>query len=702
MSGKNILLDAALAYASKGWRVFPCGINKKPLLQDWPNKASSDPAQIRTWWAEHPEASIGLACGPDSGVWVLDVDSPNTLKPNRPDGFKSILQLEEQHGPLPRTLSQSTGGGGAQIFWRWNRRDIHNSAGKIAPGIDVRGSGGYAILPPSGHPSGGVYRWENNLEPVEAPAWLLDLVCSKEKATEQPPAPPVHTGEGTPYGRKALAEELSTLSRAVEGERNDVLNRCSFSLAQLVAGGELPEDEVRTKLYDMARAIGLNYQESIKTIQSGFNEGMKSPRSGDNRQPSSGTSIEEVGSTKPLEWPDPLPLPDDLLPVKPLEPDMLPDPLRGWIMDIADRMQIPSDFSAAAAIVALGSIIGRACAVHPKRRDDWIVVPNLWGGVVGRPSLMKSPAVTEALKPLARLEAEAREEYETASRSFDLDAQVHKLNQGVLGEAIKKALKKGDDTEVERLKLQMRELHEDAPTRRRYQTQDATVEKIGELLNQNPRGILVNRDELIGFFRNLEREGREGDRAFYLEAWNGTRGFAYDRIGRGTLDVPALCISVFGTITPGPLLNYVYQAIKGGKGDDGLLQRFQVLVWPDAPAEWRNVDRVPDTDSKARVWEIFKALGEKEIPGVVTDKGSEIPTLRFSPGGQEIFDAWRDELEKRLRGDHGLHPAMESHLVKYRSLMPSLALIFHLVDVVDGAATEHVSDVAAAMAADWC
>ena len=434
-----------------------------------------------------------------------------------------------------------------------------------------------------------------------------------------------------------------------------------------------------------------------------FMLGATGQQAGKSPKPMTSTPAVEAQQSKSLEeWPEPLPLPDNLPSVKALESEMIPDPLRVWLMDIADRMQIPPDFSAAAAIVALGSIIGRGCGIHPKRHDDWIVVPNLWGGVVGRPSLMKSPAVTEALKPLARLEAEAREQYETASRSFELDAQVHKLSQGVLSESMKKALKKGDDAEVKRLKLQMQELHEDAPTRRRYQTQDATVEKIGELLNQNPRGILVSRDELIGWLRTLERDGREGDRAFYLEAWNGTRGFTYDRIGRGTLDVQAVCISIFGTITPGPLSSYVYQATRGGKGDDGLLQRFQVFVWPDASTEWKNVDRFPDTKGKARAWKVFKDLSENEIPGESIEDGAEIPALRFSPGGQEIFDAWRDELETRLRGDHGLHPAIESHLTKYRSLMPSLALIFHLVDVAADGATGPVSKVSTAMAADWC
>lgn len=336
-------------------------------------------------------------------------------------------------------------------------------------------------------------------------------------------------------------------------------------------------------------------------------------------------NIEEID-----HCPEPIPLPDGLPPVKPLHPEMIPLPLCGWLMDIADRMQIPPDFSAAAAIVALGSIIGRGCGIHPKRHDDWLVVPNLWGAVVGRPSLMKTPAVSEAHRHLVRLESEAREAYLNATQEFEIDREIQKVTRSAINDDIKKAVKNGRSEKIEEAREKLQALAIDEPKRQRFQTQDGTVEKIGELLNENPRGLLVNRDELIGWFRSLDRDGREGDRAFYLEAWNGNRGFTYDRIGRGTMDIAALCISIFGAITPGPLSSYVYQANRGGNGDDGLLQRFQVFVWPDAPAEWKNVDRFPDTVEKNRAWEIHKALSG-DIPGAVMEEGTAIPALRFSP-----------------------------------------------------------------------
>ena len=105
----------------------------------------------------------------------------------------------------------------------------------------------------------------------------------------------------------------------------------------------------------------------------------------------------------------------------------------------------------------------------------------------------------------------------------------------------------------------------------------------------------------------MDRPGHENDRAFYCEAWNGTGAYTYDRIGRGTLHIRAACLSVLGGIQPGPLERYL-RAVFAGRGDDGLLQRFQLAVWPDGGGPWRNVDRWPNSEARTRVTEVFQRL----------------------------------------------------------------------------------------------
>ena len=408
-------------------------------------------------------------------------------------------------------------------------------------------------------------------------------------------------------------------------------------------------------------------------------------------------------------WEEPVPLPKGLPPVNKLDPAMLPNPLRGWIRDISERMQIPLDFPAVGAVVVAGSLIGRKIGIHPKRYDDWLVVPNLWGAVVGRPSLLKSPALAEVMKPLSRLIAEAYKRHEEDLQEYEAEAVAAEAMKATLKDEAKKAAKESRKT-GERVKLdeviaeQKNIEPPEAPTVRRYKTEDATAEKISELLLQNPEGILVHRDEFSGWLRNLDKQGREGDRAFYLESWNGTGSFDVDRIGRGSLHIPALCISILGGIQPGPLSSYVWASTQGKVGDDGLLQRFQLLVWPDNLKEWRNVDRWPDIPAKSRAYEVFKkldALAAKQF-GATAEEDDDISAVRFTSEAQEAFDEWREELETTLRGEE-LIPALEAHLAKYRSLMPSLALLFQLVDFVDGTGTGGAVGLEATLrAAAWC
>jgi uncharacterized protein DUF3987 len=243
----------------------------------------------------------------------------------------------------------------------------------------------------------------------------------------------------------------------------------------------------------------------------------------------------------------------------------------------------------------------------------------------------------------------------------------------------------------------------ETPIWRRYRTNDTTVEKLGELLKENPHGLLIFRDELIGFLAALDREDRKSDRGFYLEAWNGYGSFLYDRIGCGTVLIENCCVSILGGIQPAKLLAYLHQAMDP-IGNDGLLQRFQLLVYPDEPRSWELVDRCPDKAAKDRAFDVLKGLAETDFTnhGALLDEYTPCPYFQFEPKAQKVFDGWLGELEARVRGQTDDHPLLVEHLGKYRSLMPSPALIFHLIAVADGKAFGAVSLRAAEQAAAWC
>lgn len=202
--------------------------------------------------------------------------------------------------------------------------------------------------------------------------------------------------------------------------------------------------------------------------------------------------------------------------------------------------------------------------------------------------------------------------------------------------------------------------------------------------------VILVRDELIGFLKSLDMESQQAARAFYLEAWDGNGSYESDRIGRGNTRVQAVCLSLVGTCQPGPLGEYLSQAVRGGVGDDGLMQRFQLAVWPDDFGPWVNIDRFPDSNARNRAFAVFDRLDQidAEAIGASSDAfdDSGIPYLRFDDAAYERFVEWMTERENHLRSG-AESPAIESHLTKYRSLIPSIALVCHLVDGGTGAVT---------------
>lgn len=381
-------------------------------------------------------------------------------------------------------------------------------------------------------------------------------------------------------------------------------------------------------------------------------------------------------------WPDPLPLRDALPAVEPFDFALLPDSLRPWIQDIADRVQCPPDFPAIGAMISLAAVVGRKIGIRPKRQDDWLEVPNLWGAIIGRPGVMKSPALRASMQPLARLEATARKDYERAFVDWQRGQELHKLKREGAKAIIVKAYKDGKNVGTDALPG---DFAEDQPQARRYVVNDCSVEALGEILRGNPNGTLAYRDELIGLLKSLDKEGNEGARGFFLSAWSGTDAYTFDRIGRGlNLRIEACCLSLLGSIQPAVIGGYLRQTVATG-GGDGLLSRFQLLVWPDIAGEWRNVDRWPDTEAKATAFTMFKRLDSLDpvAMGATVEDGG-IPHLRFDPDAQELFTEWRVDFEPRIRSGND-HAAFESHLSKYRKLVPSLALLIHLADNTSGA-----------------
>lgn len=379
-----------------------------------------------------------------------------------------------------------------------------------------------------------------------------------------------------------------------------------------------------------------------------------------------------------VDWPQPLP--NHLPAVPEFEPELLPSVLSVSAQEISKSKQAPIDFVAVGFLVALSSLVARHIAIRPMSADGWTVVPNLWGLIVGRPSAKKTPALTAALRPLDMLEDSAAEQHESDVEEYAMQEQLHAYQLKANNSKIQSLLKKGDSiskSDASALIQEQQELEPSSPDCTRYIANDSTVEKLADLLQANP-SILVCRDELQGFFAGLERHGQESARAFYLESWNGDKAFKVDRISRGSTRIPRACVSVLGGIQPGPMGSLMRELQRNARANDGLLQRFQLAVWPDLSRKFELVDIEPNRENwrdTVRLFERLSSLDPADAGANIPESG--IPYLRFSDDAQQLFLRWLLDHENRLRNDD-LPECMEAHLGKYPSLVPSLALITHL------------------------
>jgi len=226
-------LATALSYARMGFRVFPahtirngactcgagkdCSPGKHPIGSLVPRgllDASADTEVIARWWAQSPDANIGLATGKGSGLVVLDVDGPI--------GETSLAKMESEHGSLPPSWQVKTGKGRHLYFRYPNNVTKVKSVARKKLGLDVRADGGYVIAPPSIHESGRRYAFELGSadEPAECPRWVVAYANGDLKTDNGPAKPAKKQAKAAPYSDAEEAKLRSALACIPAEERD--------------------------------------------------------------------------------------------------------------------------------------------------------------------------------------------------------------------------------------------------------------------------------------------------------------------------------------------------------------------------------------------------------------------------------------------------------------------------------------------------
>lgn len=409
----------------------------------------------------------------------------------------------------------------------------------------------------------------------------------------------------------------------------------------------------------------------------------------------------------PGGWGLPTPVASKIHDVAPMTKELVPELLRDFVFDASHSMQAPADFIVVPLVISIGSVIGTACVVRPKQYDNWEVVPNLWGACIGSPAMMKTPTMKEGLKFIDCLQTEYGKQFKKEQDAFKVDGLVRKgLLDDIQKQLTDETKGKGKDRVVDsenilKLKNDYREAMENnpEPKRRIFRVNEGTVQSLTQLIAANTRGLLMFRDEMVGLMSTWE--SKPDERAFYLEAWNGNGTYTDVKISRGLTDASNICISLVGGIQPDKLAGYLNQTMKGG--NDGLMQRFQLAVWPDEPHHWSFVDRENNRGYEKRIMGVCKVLAEMDFTqfGAKQDDFEDKPFLRFDFNAQAVFKDWLENLQNiKLKQED--NPLMIEHLTKYRSLMPSLALIFHCIELADGQKQDSISEKNARLAIAWC
>jgi uncharacterized protein DUF3987/bifunctional DNA primase/polymerase-like protein len=609
-------LGAALALASAGIKVFPAGVDKRPLLKGWQDAATSNADQINTWF-EHAAAVPAIPCGQNNLV-VIDCDRHS----GGADGVAAFKSLVAAHGPLPGQVPLvKTPSGGLHVYFRQPEGEaLGNARGTLPPGIDVRGAGGFVVGPGARLPDGRGWTAKAGRSPIHdappLPPWL-DGMLRPPRREEAPEPNNTETSDkrGRAYAVAALNRVEGELAAAPAGERNERLYKTAFRLATMAARGWLMESEI---IETLVRACESNqhlrehgHRATMKTIESGLRDGLNVPHDDlDDREDGASHAGRGNGpdhqqqrhqqkqQERPQrarttgEWDDPdLSILDDRrgeLPDLPI--DAFPQSMHRWMLEAARGAGVTVEHIALPLIGMGSGLIGVARRVQATR--SWQQPMTCWTCIVGVSGSGKTPSLDVVKRALSVVERSRQQENTVRQLAHETRVERAKATLKKWKEDIAAAVDAGQPPPVKPVEAQ-----EVRPfVVPRLYVSDCTIERLAPLLEARPRGVIFVADELARLFMNLERYSGGSDRAFWLEAWDGN-SFIVERLGRPPVLLPHLLVGVVGGFQPDLLA-------RSFAGDsDGIYSRFLYAWPPEAPF------REPTDDADEVDPEIINAFG---------------------------------------------------------------------------------------------
>lgn len=571
------LADFARGYADHGFPVVPlwwsddgqcgCGnkscksIAKHPISQLAPNglhDASDDTATIANWWRRYPRANIGIRTGPESGILAVDVDDYK-------GGADGLAELERRIGSLPQTVTVNTGGGGRHGIYRFPGGEVPNRSGKSLGlvGLDFKATNGYIVAPPSIHASGRAYEFADDGglcrdDLADAPEPLVELLRT---GNAQSFPPPIAIGQSVGSSANSPYAKVAMMAIEVAPIENDGSNRLYAYACRAV---EWNLD--RRSFVDCVREV-----ERHRPFPRAWTDPEILTRFVDaERDPSVVRGKCTPTTTRKAEHSKPAP------PIPAWEPfpvDLLPQVAARFTRETADSMSCDPALVALHVIAILGVSIGTTRRIELK--PSWHEFPIFWAVTIARSSGLKSPAMDAAIRELRKIQKAAFDEYNERQTAYEVDRVIYEKEL-----ATWKRSKDGGEPPSK----------PEPPTPRRFVVQDITIEALAPILESNPRGVLVARDELASHLRSFGqyKKAGSGDAAAWLEFHRGGSHIVDRKTGdRRLIIVHRAAVWKCGTIQPG-----VFSTVMSGEFiESGMAARFLMAKPPSAPKRW--TDRHP-------------------------------------------------------------------------------------------------------------
>lgn len=545
------VLEHALRHAASGRAVFPlhhavrdadggfacsCGKadcahpGKHPRTQHGFHDATTDETKIRQWWNRWPSANLGMAVGATAGIVVIDIDP-------RHGGDATLVALEERHGSLPTTISARTGGGGWHLYFAHPGGKVKSRT--IAPGIDCKADGGYIVVAPSNHASGGAYEWVEGSDPwsrqaVPMPDWLLQLV-----------APDPHR----------VAPDLSSGGVLNQGHRNEGLT----SIAGRLRNAGLADD-------------------SLLVALKAENQRLCDPPLDDSEVAQIASSISRypVGGAEP--WTEPIPLTTaGACPEFPLE-EAFPATLTRhaeYARGLAHEIQLAPDAVALIMLAAVSAAIARRFEVEAW--PGWREPAPLWVLVLLPSGERKSSFFRRLTDPIAAWEREMAEVLRPKIREAKQKLQILERRLKRAQDAASEAVADAEaETRVIHIAQELDGLKVERPPV--LIATDITSEALVTLLVENgERGLIASPEgDALDVLMGRYDEASQPNMGVWLKAYSGDR-VRVRRRGREEefLERPALAVAM--TVQPEAVRDMFGN--RGARGR-GLLARFLVATPP--------------------------------------------------------------------------------------------------------------------------